>query len=291
MLSLCLLLAISSNKDKDNILRANLLLKSLSLFSEQIYDIYIVTPRNSFNIVNESLLKFGNLNYIYYFDDQICNDIDIYKIDSWHKQQYLKLAISKYIKTKFYLLLDADIICINYFDDKSFILNEKAYMNYESASFHHNWYSESCKILQLKEPSRNDIVMGVTPNIMSVALSQDLLDHLQTVFKMNPDRLLLCETKAFWTEYSLYYMFNKYINKKIDKYYINYNESNRYQFISPHSLWKKATINELHDLSLKKLSVTNSIFICIQSLAKLPLEEIYLKFGEIFYNKIHSVNN
>lgn len=288
MLCFCLLLSINNERNMYNLLRANLLLKSISLYSEKKYDIFIITPEDTSQYIKKYINYYDNINYIFMYDEHLCPNINEYKIDSWWKQQLLKLLISRYINYKFYLLFDSDIICIDRLNDDKFIQNGKAFMQYERASAQYNWYKASAQILNLPPPDLEDQVMSVTPNIISTKLAKNLLDHIEKEKQMPVCEFLLNNThqdgkQIPWTEYSLFYLYCKN-NGLILNEYFGYDPKNSHRFLSPLSLWKRSTLGQLKDLDINKIKNSNSTFLCIQSISKIPVIEIYLKMGSIFYN-------
>jgi hypothetical protein len=148
-------------------------------------------------------------------DDQVLRKHEQFT-ESWYKQQILKLWISFHIETEYYLILDADIFCVNPISHNTFIRDGKAVtqMDNQHKADNAKWMKEAAKFLNY-DLDEEIPIMEVTPNTFSRELVQNLLENLN--LKHDAHRLYREMIKHSLTEYSLYYvnalqtgLFNKY---------------------------------------------------------------------------------
>jgi hypothetical protein len=113
----------------------------------------------------------------------------------WFKQQVVKLAIARKIKTKFYLVLDADIFFTKkvQFSDILFnVLPSTSFPSVQNKEFingdiylmerlccniikHTWWWHGSTHLLQVEFPSFLSDAIGVTPQVLAVGIRHLLL--------------------------------------------------------------------------------------------------------------------
>ena len=158
------------------------------------------------------------------------------RITGWYIQQLLKLAIAGHIRTDFYLVIDADVLCLRRVTRNDLIRNGRAIVKYTEENIHREWYENNSieKLLGCPRPTRR--VHGVTPALFSkeavlalqafLALrAQALLPKPLSLSLASPlrhvARLLspghgsdllsswrsLLLRKIPWTEYALYHWF------------------------------------------------------------------------------------
>lgn len=122
----------------------------------------------------------------------------------WYKQQALKLAAHTIVNSPFYLVLDADLICVQQFSDETIIINGKALTDWEAKSVHPEWWRGSATVLRLND---NDESFGlsVTPEVLSAHVCDRLVKHITHLYDMDWCDLLL--QNQIWTEYTLYCLF------------------------------------------------------------------------------------
>jgi len=121
-------------------------------------NIYIITPKKDINIHKERFLNYPNVIFI---DEREIVDID--KIDFekfnfpgfpnrrfWYYQQFLKMGFSysKYCKSDYYLIWDADTIPLN---PLKFISNDnKIFLTTSDGEYHKEYFINIHKILNKK---------------------------------------------------------------------------------------------------------------------------------------------
>ena len=146
-----------------------------------------------------------------------------YDFKSHRKQMLLKLLIHKYIKTNLYLILDDDIISTKEFGYTDLFNKNKIKYSYEG-SIDSQPYVWECSRNLLKLKKRTNIyklrnTMSITPEIMITSVVKEMMDYLLNIYG-NYDNLYEEMTKLSWTEYTLYWLYLKYIDKIGVKYYI-----------------------------------------------------------------------
>jgi len=159
-----------------------------------------------YSLILEPSLKKLNAQVLVVTDEDLDNsfsdsNFDLSKLSSgWVKQQYIKLAISKYIKTPWYLCLDSDCFFTTFENiDDLFLSKDRntAFYNDETGS-HSEWWKLSSKFLSLPIPEQQ---CGVTPMMLKTSLCEKLLTNIG---HKNIKKFL--ERGA--TEYTLYWTYN-----------------------------------------------------------------------------------
>lgn len=139
-----------------------------------------------------------------------------YDIKSHRKQMLLKLLISKYIKSELYLVLDDDIISLKEFGYKDLFTHKKIRYAAEP-SIESQPYVWECSRDLLKLKKKTNIyklknTMSITPQIMVTAVVNDMMNYLLTVHG-NHHNLYQEMARVSWTEYTLYWLYLRYVDK------------------------------------------------------------------------------
>ena len=283
MLTLCILLSIIGRKNKNNIVRANMLLKSLAKFSQEDLPVYLISPRDAINYIKSKLNTYNNLQYTFISDEDIMPEICNYRhINSWYIQQVLKLLVNKFLDTEFYMLFDADVLCCRDFSSSSFINNHRSYVSYTRAKNCFDWTRGSAMLLRLKETEPEDLIMGVTPNIFAREIAGAVLAQLEQTYRRRPELFLLEHTETHWSEYTLYYLYARasglFPKKHID--FLDPEESYPANYLlSDYSLWRKSSRKDLECLDLTRIREEPGYFLVVQSTSPLSMEAIGRKFA------------
>jgi hypothetical protein len=144
----------------------------------------------------------------------------------WYIQQIIKLAIASWIRSKFYLTLDADVIRVRPVEYGDLIHGERAVVRVSFEDAHPDWYQGSGRVLGLQRTPEHR-THGVTPALFSkvaVLFLQQYLEMKSPVSLRIASRLAraakcdavadalrswrgLLLSRIPWTEYSLYHMF------------------------------------------------------------------------------------
>lgn len=145
-----------------------------------------------------------------------------YNFNSHRKQMLLKLLICKYIKTELYLLLDDDIISLKEFKYKDLFNGNKIKLAAEQ-TIDSQPYVWECSRDLLKLKKKTNIyklrdTMSITPEIMITSVVKDMMNYLVNVHG-SYQNLYTEMTKLSWTEYTLYWLYLRYVDKKGVSYY------------------------------------------------------------------------
>ena len=136
----------------------------------------------------------------------------------WIRQQLLKLAIARDVRTDFYMTLDADVVFTQRFGADDLIVGGRSIVNTHTSDdfsrlFTDHVAEDSTHIRRERDKRaagllgvtrRNSYFYGETPVVLSTALVRDLLWHLERRGG-RWDQWLIENTP--WTEYSLYFTF------------------------------------------------------------------------------------
>lgn len=138
------------------------------------------------------------------------------KQKGWYRQQIMKLYISKYIDSQYYICLDSDVLCIKPTSYGDLVKNGKVCVNLEAKDIHARWWQDSLKVLKVSNPG-TDIGMTSSTNILIKNEVLLLIEHVEKLYNksfikslfiwkwVNPKFAL-----RKWTEYKLYWLFIEY---------------------------------------------------------------------------------
>jgi hypothetical protein len=147
---------------------------------------------------------------------------DKYNFTSHRKQMLLKLLIFKYIQTDLYLILDDDIISLKPFGYHDIFLKNKIRYGSEPGIGSQPYVWECSRDL-LKLNKKTNIyrlkkTMSITPEIMITSVVVDMMGYLINMHG-SVDNLYNVMSHVSWTEYTLYWLYLKYVDKKGTSYY------------------------------------------------------------------------
>mmetsp|Transcript_233 Transcript_233/g.464 ORF Transcript_233/g.464 Transcript_233/m.464 type:complete len:388 (+) Transcript_233:127-1290(+) len=130
---------------------------------------------------------------------------------NWIRQQIIKLAIAEKIKTKFYMCMDCDMLCVKPCGVDDLFEGEKGKTNMSpkdhlETSMGH-WWDGAAKVLDMKIPDRYENRFGVTPAILSTDIALKLREHLELRFNIPWRQHLIDRIWDSWTEYCVYSTF------------------------------------------------------------------------------------
>jgi len=197
--------------------RFKLLYKTMTLFKD-LNTCWVITKDNEFKEIKS---RIKDKKYKVIKETSIVPEFKNYKtLGGWYKQQLLKFAIAKKIESDFYLILDADLICVRTVRYSDLITNGKALSQIEKVDFHPEWYKDAERILGLK---RSGLKHGVTPALFCKEGVLNLQDFLNKRASSNAKKInwrMHLIKHLPWTEYTLYFtfmegigLFQKYYNK------------------------------------------------------------------------------
>lgn len=177
-------------------------------------------------------------------------------VDGWYRQQLVKLGAADWVRSDFYLTLDADVIATRTASLEGFCGAGRAPCYVDYADLHPKWYAAATELLGLPLP-RAGISHNVTPAILHRAAVRSLTQHLTRRWQrrefspglrglkqraasawaaMSPQVrgwAALLASSSPWSEYSLYYSFLEATGQFDDYHY----ESHRALYDPQRSLW------------------------------------------------------
>ena len=120
----------------------------------------------------------------------------------WFVQQLLKLAVAPRVRTRFYLTLDADVVCVRptTYDD---LVDDGRARVQTSPPNHPEWNDDAERVLGLP---RSGIQYAVTPALFAREGVRELARHLAARDTRRRWRAYLLRNLP-WTEYALYHTF------------------------------------------------------------------------------------
>ena len=257
------------------------------LETEYLDTFYIICPEDNINAISKHTKKYHHIPFQFIKEESILHD-NMKVISGWHKQQIIKLAVSKYIKTQYYLIIDSDLYLNQPFSYRDMFNDNKIKYSHEPwqtinnkyYSTNSNWWIASCNILNFPiENLHNDNhLMGVTPQTMITNEVISLIDHIKNIYGDDWQHKL-CEMK--FTEYTLYWL------------YLIKNEKTNLYTIQGKQLWQHdldrnilyyQTEQEQYNIVRNSLVIAKTYFSVVQSY--LPVNMSIIKDVVYTINKI-----
>jgi len=130
--------------------------------------------------------------------------------ESWNRyalQMAIKLLVARYVRTSYYITLDADVLVVGGLDVGLLLPGGKAMFIPEPRSVHPHWWLGSIMTLGLKNDSFADSMFGVTPAVLSTFGAQVTTASVSNQFRDTDWQrawLASWKTGMWWSEYSLY---------------------------------------------------------------------------------------
>ena len=214
--------------------RARILLDSMNRFvpRESVEKLLVVTRPADFEAVRTFLLAYERQIEITVRDEtEVCPGLATNPDTTnnwprpnmgWMRQQLIKLAAHRFVRTPFYMTLDADVLFTKPFDIASLIVDGRSKINIETIEHYRRIYqsevaeheaktksqryriAESLLNLQ-RDPGRLEFWHGETPVILSTEIVRNLTHHIEQAFDLPWERALLRDRT--WTEYTLYFVY------------------------------------------------------------------------------------
>ena len=170
----------------------------------------------------------------------------------WYRQQLIKLAIHKMVKTQFYLTVDSDVLFTKPFSVASLIKDKRALLNTQCDEDYKQLYCNDIATKEvrirreryknvekiLKYPRMNQFLnhwYGETPVLLSKDIAEAMSQHIEHVWNQ-PWRQTLLRMLP-WTEYALYFQYAEQ-SGLLEKYY-HLGDMNTLLNLSD-SLWRPA---------------------------------------------------
>lgn len=192
----------------------------------------------------------------------------------WYKQQALKLAAHAIVDSPFYLVLDADLICVQPFSDEKLVVDGKALTDWEPKSIHAEWWRGSATVLKHTDCTET-FGLSVTPEVLSTHVCDKLLKHLAQLHAMDWCDLLL--QNRIWTEYTLYCLFATR-EGYIDRFHHtrHWMEANQKAIRSQQNVWHKADFETWQPKRAFSPGSTGVFMVC-QSNTEIHPEKVWRK--------------
>jgi len=189
-----------------------------NLKKEDIDCIYFIIQKDEKDYFQSFLNKYiKDVKTLIITDDMLISPS--YNFTSHRKQMLLKLLVVKYIQTKLYVILDDDIISVKSFGYEDLFINKKIKFNAEKDIYTQPEVWECSRDLLKLEKKTNIYrlrnTLSITPEILITSVVNDMMNYLL----IKHENLFLEMTKISWTEYTLYWLYLRYIDKKGIKYY------------------------------------------------------------------------
>ena len=249
----------------------NFLMPSFEKYWQGVDDLefLIIAPSSDVKIIQEALSEKTKFPLKVVSEDTICPTI-IGRF-GWHKQQVIKLAAARIVRTSAYLTLDADIVLTKPMSVARLFPNGKPVFQHILASHHWNWWLASAGLLDIRDSiiDKTSEVMDVTPAILFSELALGLLQRLaEKSPNQDADSYLMDNTKMGWTEYSLYWLFaldtdqtKLYSDDKVSMY---------------GGIWNLKESSDLNPEFVSRFftEAEAAYFLVIQSNLELPLKQI-----------------
>lgn len=216
-------------------------------------------------------------------------------VPGWHKQQFLKLAISTLVRTKYYLTLDADLICVRPMRMTDLVRDGKAVCGVETVNDYREIYKPGFVAREIKTKGQRvawaERILGQrrsgtcdgqyyseTPVLMSTSGVRDLLAFLESKYQM-PWATALVRSLP-WTEYPLYFQFLE-MRDALDRFYSIGGRNAMLRL--DQSLWH-ASSNYLRQRSLGSWDPNavferdqDGYFVAVQSYLRYDMDQLILK--------------
>jgi Family of unknown function (DUF6492) len=246
-------------------------LPSLQRFIDKscILELIVVASKHDIYRISRHLAPLCVFSFRIVDEDRLCPAIAGSR--GWYKQQILKLAIAPLIETEWYLIIDSDVICIRQVHYTDLIQGGRAIWQKEPASLHLNWWRGSENILQVPTAvCPDELVIGVTPELMHAESVIQLICRIHEIYSGTDWTVTLLKSTEPWTEYTLYWTYLLYCNRR----HSLYSESETKLYLAD-SIWHKDQLAKLGDDWLKKAFDPSAqyFFLIFQSNMNIPLSE------------------
>ena len=211
--------------------RAQILFRSLETFFDPLSTCWVVAPDDDVGTVRRHVPRD---RYAVVPESEVIPEIGYFRrtaairtklhlvgppIHGWFVQQLVKLAIAARVQTRFYLTLDADVVCVRPTSYEDLVRDDRALVQLSPPN-HPEWNDDAERVLQLR---RSGVQYGVTPALFAPEAVEALRRHLEgrgdprlrRAAARLPGRAaaVAASWRSFllrnlpWTEYALYHTF------------------------------------------------------------------------------------
>ena len=129
------------------------------------------------------------------------------RFGGWYVQQLIKLSAARIVSSRFYLTLDADVVCVKQIAVTDLVQHGRGIANVSDArrDVHRTWYEWAEKVLGFPRSGRSH---GVTPAVLGAEAVQQMLEFFEERLRPNAIRAEAYLVSQWpWTEYALYYTY------------------------------------------------------------------------------------
>lgn len=219
-------LRIGRERNSPELARASILFDSLRRHAEPgfVQDLLVVVPESDVRRAHPLINAYPDIGLRLVPETELVPGLrNFRRVHGWWKQQIIKLAACRLFHTRFYITLDADVVCVGRLNADRLLPGGRALLHPLPRSRFPHWWSASARLL--KVPPRLDCDgMAATPAVLATECCSDLIaelgmtrDRLSWVERLlRPHRLLAPQRlvpgfrfRHRWTEYSLYYLFSE----------------------------------------------------------------------------------
>ena len=284
--------------------RFEILNASLERFFPDLRTIYVIVPDADLRALE---VRIRNGRYRLVSELTVVPEFRLYPgVSGWMKQQLVKLAATKLVRSDWFLTLDADVICAKNVRVRDLIIENRsacfAWQETEGVSEYARWYRGAERLLRLPRPG---VIHNVTPCVLNRAAVNQLQAYLRDLAYRKPFRLgrralftllarlaeaflssesvvrrhlspwrLLLLSDPGWTEYSLYFTFLEGTGR-FDDYHFR---SEHPLFSRYSSLWFEEDIAGW-DPSPAFSARDPAFFLVVQSSTGIPPEAVWQKIA------------
>ena len=159
--------------------RVRLLLRSLNRFVEGLDTLWVYTPESQKEDIATAFEGMGLKATVHVCPEtELVPELRLFSgIGGWYKQQMIKLAAARKVKSDFYLTLDADVVATRELSLSSLTPNNRALAYIIQDDLHPHWYQRVENLLGQKL-RRKGVVHNVTPAVLSSVAVGILLDTM-----------------------------------------------------------------------------------------------------------------
>ncbi|NAS22092.1 hypothetical protein GT755_10395 [Herbidospora sp. NEAU-GS84] len=263
-----------------------LLAPSLAAFGgELLGTCWVVVPPA---LVNEATKRCPSGPYYVVCEEEVAPGLSRLCERDWFKQQVVKLAISAFVRTDFYLTLDADVLLVRNATARDFVKDGRAWLCATDAGIHPEWYQWSSSVLRT---TWNGRYYGFTPAVLSVDAVNELFRYICRITRpgltkgIRINRLAVSDLIDLlpWTEHSLYGIYLEAANRLEQYHYVTS------QSLYENSVWKPGEFASWDPADSFRLDA-DFFFSVVQSTAEVPVKDVWEQISPYLENG-HGVTN
>ena len=133
----------------------------------------------------------------------------------WYRQQIIKLAAARFVTTREYVTMDADVFLREPLSVDDLYHDGKLRLNTDVVRTHPGWWADSARLLGVEPPPSDELVIGVTPQVLVTEEVIGLIKHVEATHGARFGEVL---GRNLFTEYSLYWLYIRMRGAQWDLY-------------------------------------------------------------------------